>query len=203
MPRVSNRREIIIDVATHRFLISGYDVVTVDEICDLTQSTKGSFYHFFANKESLAIDVINHVWHQTEAQLEEIFHANENTMVRLSAEIERVSSNYARFDGRRYFVGCPIGTLAVALRGRGPRLTRRLNFALTHMRQFYTEAFAEGIDNDEIILQDSAEEMADRFMIGLQGLTSLGKASSSAARIREMSRHLLAGLELSRQQVSR
>ena len=196
MPRVSNRREIIIDVATHRFLISGYDVVTVDEICELTSSTKGSFYHFFTNKESLAIDVINHVWNLAEAELEDIFANDTSPIDQLTHEIERISGNFMRHNGKRYYIGCPIGTLAIALRGRSPRLTRRLNFALTHMKQFYQESFEAGIERGEITLQGSASDMADRYHISGHGLSSLGKASPSPTKIRDLSRQLLAGLAI-------
>ena len=186
MPRRSNRRELIIEVATKRFLISGYDVVTVDELCALTTSTKGSFYHFFTNKESLAVDVVNEVWRQTQSQLEDIFSSPAPPSEKLGREISRVASNYQRFENRRYFVGCPVGTLATGLRGKSPRLTRRLNFALTHMHQFYQDAFAEGLESGDLIADVPASDLAARFQISLQGLTALGKAYSGNTRVKEM-----------------
>ena len=42
MPRQSNRRELIINAATNRFLIAGYDLVTVDELCKRNNTTKSS-----------------------------------------------------------------------------------------------------------------------------------------------------------------
>ncbi|MBT4161600.1 MAG: TetR/AcrR family transcriptional regulator [Gammaproteobacteria bacterium] len=196
MPRRSNRRELIIDVATQRFLISGYDVVTVDELCELTNSTKGSFYHFFTNKESLAVDVVNEVWRQTQLQLDEIFSTEASPVEQLANEISRVASHFQRFEGRRYFVGCQVGTLAVGLRGKSPKMTRRLNFALTHMRQFYHRAFAEGLESGELISKLPAADLADRFQISLQGLTALGKTySSSSIKIKGMANQLQRALK--------
>jgi TetR/AcrR family transcriptional regulator, transcriptional repressor for nem operon len=83
MPRILHRRQLIIDIAATRFLISGYDLVTVDELCFLSASTKGSFYHFFPNKEALAVDVTNHVWFQVQHNLEAIFSANHPPQIKL------------------------------------------------------------------------------------------------------------------------
>lgn len=190
MPRKSNRRELIISIATTRFLISGYDVVTVDELCELSSSTKGSFYHFFPNKEALAVDVVNHIWHQTQDALHEIFGEESSTEAKLKAEIERIATGYLRFDGKRYFIGCPVGTLAVSLRGKSLKLTRRLNFALTHMRQFYLEEYERGLNEGEISSNASAADLADRFQISLQGLSSLGKAYGGQSKIRELAAQL-------------
>lgn len=186
MPRKSNRRELIINTAKSRFLVSGYDVVTVDALCELTTSTKGSFYHFFENKEALAVDVVNHVWHVTETALEDNFSSDTGPRKQLSAEIERIASSYLRSEGKRYFIGCPVGTLAVSLRGKSLKLTRRLNFALTHMRQFYLNTFEQGLSSGEIQSTLSAADLADQFQIGLQGLSTLGKAQPGSRKVREM-----------------
>ncbi len=186
MPRKSNRRELIINIATTRFLISGYDVVTVDEICELSSSTKGSFYHFFSTKESLAVDVVNHIWHQTQNDMSANFSQDQSTQIKLTNEIERIATGYLRFDGKRYFIGCPIGTLAVSLRGKSLKIRRRLNFALTHMRQFYQDAYETGLSGGEIQSTESAATLADRLQISLQGLSVLGKAYTSPGRIRKM-----------------
>lgn len=194
MPRKSNRRELIINIAMTRFLISGYDVVTVDELCELSSSTKGSFYHFFPNKEALAVDVVNHVWHLCQTDMEAIFSSSEPVPEKLRKEIERVANGYLRFDGKRYFIGCPIGTLAVSLRGKSQKLTRRLNFALNHMRQFYLDAFEAGLSKGEIRSSVDAAVLADRFQINLHGLSTLGKAQSSNSKVKEMADLLIAGL---------
>ena len=182
-------------MATSRFLISGYDNVTVDELCGLTNSTKGSFYHFFANKEALAIEVVNSVWHQIEGDLEQNFFSKDTARTMLGREIDRIATNFVRFEGRRYFIGCAIGTLGVSLRYKSLKLTRRLNFAMTHMRQFYLEAFERGLSRGEVSRSKSAAELADRFQLGVQGLSTLGKAHSNANKIKDLSQVLQATLE--------
>ena len=187
MPRQSNRRELLINIATMRFLISGYDIVTVDELCELSSSTKGSFYHFFANKESLAVDVVNHVWYETQALLVENFSSDESPKVKLAAEVDRIATSYLRYDGKRYFIGCPIGALALSLRGKSLKLTRRLNFALNHIHQYYQDAYAQGLADGSIKKSANASQLADLLLINLQGLSTLGKAFSNPGKIRDLS----------------
>ena len=194
MPRKSNRRELIISIATTRFLISSYDIVTVDELCELSSSTKGSFYHFFANKESLAVDVVNHIWHETQVGMDEIFGAALPAREQLQAEIDRIVASYLRFDGKRHFIGCPIGTLAVSLRGKSLKLTRRLTFALTHMHQYYQSAFERGQADGDVTLAGDPADLADIFQLNLQGLSTLGKAHGNATRVRELADLLKAGI---------
>lgn len=192
MPRKSNRRELLIGIATTRFLVSGYDVVTVDELCELSSSTKGSFYHFFTNKEALAVDVVNEVWHQTQIEMEAIFHTEQSARSQLASEIDRVASSYIRDEGKRHFVGCPVGTLAVSLRGKNMKLTRRLNFAMNHMRQFYLDAYEAGVHRGEF--EGSANLLADRFQVMVQGLSTMGKARSGNTLVRDLAENLKASL---------
>ncbi|MFQ9447560.1 MAG: TetR/AcrR family transcriptional regulator [Christensenellales bacterium] len=60
MPKLSQRqiqgqnsRDKLLDVATRLFHENGYQAVTVNDICEAAQLTKGAFYHHFDSKETL------------------------------------------------------------------------------------------------------------------------------------------------------
>src|SRR5205809_5757190 len=48
----------LLRAATALMLANGYCATTVDDVCDLAGRSKGSFFHYFANKESLAAAVL-------------------------------------------------------------------------------------------------------------------------------------------------
>ena len=48
-----NTKSKIVSAAWKLFYEHGYDDTTVDEIIDLSQTSKGSFYHYFQSKDSL------------------------------------------------------------------------------------------------------------------------------------------------------
>lgn len=60
MPKLSKRqiqgqnsRDKLLDAATRLFHENGYQAVTVNDICEAAQLTKGAFYHHFDSKEAL------------------------------------------------------------------------------------------------------------------------------------------------------
>ncbi len=48
-----NTRSRIVSAAWDLFYENGYDATTVDEIVERSQTSKGSFYHYFAGKDAL------------------------------------------------------------------------------------------------------------------------------------------------------
>lgn len=48
-----NSRDKLLDAATRLFHENGYQAVTVNDICEAAQLTKGAFYHHFDSKEEL------------------------------------------------------------------------------------------------------------------------------------------------------
>lgn len=64
MPRPSNR-ERIMDVAQDAILAKGFDATSVDEIVAAAEITRGGFFYHFADKNALALALIErHVEHE-------------------------------------------------------------------------------------------------------------------------------------------
>ena len=62
MGRTSNARERLIESASELWHSRSYADVGVNEICEHAGVRKGSFYHFFASKQDLALAVIDSFW---------------------------------------------------------------------------------------------------------------------------------------------
>jgi TetR/AcrR family transcriptional repressor of nem operon len=62
MGRTSDAREKILTAARSLIEARGYSALGVAEICKAAGVPKGSFYHFFASKEALALAVIDEHW---------------------------------------------------------------------------------------------------------------------------------------------
>ena len=58
MGRTSDARERLIESARELIYARGYNSVGVEEICQHAGVNKGSFYHFYASKRDLVLDVI-------------------------------------------------------------------------------------------------------------------------------------------------
>ncbi len=57
--RAEETRKKIIHSAMICFSRSGYDAASVADICDLAGVTKGAFYHHFASKQALFLELLN------------------------------------------------------------------------------------------------------------------------------------------------
>lgn len=52
-----NMKTSLLDAAQELMLEKGYVATSVDEICKKASTTKGSFFHYFSNKEALGIEL--------------------------------------------------------------------------------------------------------------------------------------------------
>ncbi|MEN8240040.1 MAG: TetR/AcrR family transcriptional regulator, partial [Actinomycetota bacterium] len=52
--RAEPRRQAILQAALESFADTGYDATSIEEICRLSGSSVGSFYHHFGSKEGIA-----------------------------------------------------------------------------------------------------------------------------------------------------
>lgn len=59
---MSNSREHILSVAFHLFLQKSFKEVTLREIVEKTELSKGAFYHYFTSKEQLFLELVNNVF---------------------------------------------------------------------------------------------------------------------------------------------
>ena len=61
MRKTSDTKSRIVSSAWKLFYEQGYDNTTIDDIVEASNSSKGSFYHYFKSKDELAIQVTDHV----------------------------------------------------------------------------------------------------------------------------------------------
>lgn len=73
MGRTSDAKERLIEAAISLFWRHGYASVSVDQLCDAAGVKKGSFYHYFAGKEDLALAALQTHWARRRPVLDAMF----------------------------------------------------------------------------------------------------------------------------------
>jgi len=122
---MTTTRDRIVDNAALLIWKQGYTRTTVDEIIAAAGICKGSFYHYFASKDSLGLAVID-AW--AEAFGAEI-------QARLSAEREAVGNIEAILDTTvetqraNGHMGCPLGRMALEMADLSDQFRRRIDGA--------------------------------------------------------------------------
>ena len=88
--RADETRTRIMQVAESCFAKQGYDATGLTEICEGAGVSKGAFYHHFASKQALFLELLN-VWLQRlDAQLETVRAGSEDVSVALLSMAQMV-----------------------------------------------------------------------------------------------------------------
>jgi TetR/AcrR family transcriptional repressor of nem operon len=83
----NDTRERLLKTASDLIWSNSYHATGVDRICAESGVKKGSFYHFFASKEELAIAVLEEGWQEWRPQLDAIFSPSIAPLERLRSYI--------------------------------------------------------------------------------------------------------------------
>ncbi len=108
-PKTPDRKQRLIEAAVWLMLKGGYSATTVDQVCAEAGVTKGSFFHYFSNKEEIAKAAMDAWYGGWEAFIEE-------------AKLDEIPDPYTRL-GKLFDImikayigspetGCLVGTIA-------------------------------------------------------------------------------------------
>jgi TetR/AcrR family transcriptional repressor of nem operon len=128
---------------------NSYGSTSVDAICVKAGVRKGSFYHFFESKSTLAVEALEADWQAKRARLDEMFSPQ-------AAPLERIG-NYLRYLTDRQdsahkacgcVLGCPLLSLGCEVSTQDPLIQQKVQDILgRQLRYFETavrDAHAEG-----------------------------------------------------------
>ncbi len=149
---------------------NSYSGVSVDDICRRANVNKGSFYHFFPSKNSLAVAALDDHWQQIEPEIKKIL----ATQVKPKEKIKLLTQfiydqQKEKFDAIGHVCGCPYASLGseMSMQDETLRLAveRKLENATQFLEQILREAVSQGVIEDSQI-KEKAREM-DVFIIGI------------------------------------
>ncbi len=162
-----------------------YADVGVSEICDHAGVQKGSFYHFFASKQDLALAVIDQAWHQTGVgEIAPILTGTLPPLERLTRFLEgglQRQLELKEATGRT--VGCSFGNLVVELATVDAVVRERLSGLLDEWAGLIQRALDDAVaagDLPEIDTWQAARAIL-AYVEGL-GVTIKAKDDPNAAR---------------------
>lgn len=144
MPRISNARENILLAARELFWNNSYEAVGVEAICQQAGVKKGSFYHFFESKETVALTLLDQL-HQAsiEVMLTPAFAAD----IPARARFDRFLAILDHFDAQTQlrcdearFPGCPMGNMILELSTQSESLRLKLEMILATYIDHFTSA---------------------------------------------------------------
>jgi TetR/AcrR family transcriptional repressor of nem operon len=145
----SPTRDRLIATALDLIWRSSYHATGVDQICRASGVKKGSFYHFFASKEDLAVAAIDTKWAEHKPEMDAVFSPTVEPLERLRrflrlavAEQERTLAECGVVCGCPLFsLGAEISTQQSSLRAKVDEL---LKIKLRYLESAIRDASAVG-----------------------------------------------------------
>ena len=171
---MSNKKETILDRAQTLMLEKGFTATSLDEICEKAGVTKGSFFHYFKNKEQLGMELLDRYAQQTgEAVLACVEGCGPDPLDRVLGYID--AAEKMCLDPMQ--CGCLIGTMTQELHASHPNITTCCGEKLQVLRESLYRDFIAAQELYEIPENVDLGGLADLFISTIQGGFILAKAS--------------------------
>jgi len=184
----------LLNAALARFRERGYTDTTVDDLCRAAGVTKGTFFHYFASKEALALAAIQH-WNEATGALfagapyHHVADARERLLAYLDFRAQLVHGELPEFT-------CLLGTLAQETFATHPALGLACGEGIeSHARtlaptiEAARDKYAPGADW-------TAESLALYTQVVLQGSFVLAKAKNEPQIVLDAIAHLRRHIEM-------
>lgn len=85
-----DRRRLIVEAASQSFALFGYKATTMDQVAKLANVGKGTIYTFFANKEELFDEIMNHLIQEMKHVAEEEYDAQRDFFDNLNRILHKI-----------------------------------------------------------------------------------------------------------------
>lgn len=144
MARGNETRERLLEAATELIWESSYGSTSVEAICQRAGVNKGSFYHFFDSKVTLAVAALDAEWQQDQARFDGFFSPMVPPLERFRLVCEWALEHQERLAGEKGFVvGCPLFNLGSELCTQSEAIRHKVREILFGHRAYIESALRD------------------------------------------------------------
>lgn len=187
----SETREALLSAGVAALTEKGFSATGIDEILQRVDVPKGSFYHYFKNKEAFGAELIERYAQYFSSKLDRILLNKERTpLERMDDFVEDAIIGMQRFNFNR---GCLVGNLGQEM-GALPPAYRSLLVEVFHDWQMRTAACLKEASKIGQIKHDiDCDAAAEYFWIGWEGAVLRAKLEQSEKPLRQFAKGFFAG----------
>lgn len=186
MGRVSDAKEKLMDAVLELIWTGSYGSTTIDQICERAGVKKGSFYHFFDSKSTLAAEALEVSWQNKRVELDRIFSVTVPPLERLQKYCDfifKVQNEIKAKYGR--VLGCPQFSLGCEVCTQEDALQKKIQSILDYKRRYIESAVRDAAAAGEIVEPDPAAK-ARMIVAYYEGLLTQARIQNNVNILREM-----------------
>jgi TetR/AcrR family transcriptional repressor of nem operon len=193
MGRTSDARDKILTAAQTLIERRGYTALGVAEICTAAGVPKGSFYHFFESKQTLALTVIDEHWIEQRRQWIELLGGDRPPLHRLRDLFEATETvqRLGQQDNGTV-VGCLFGNLALELSNQAEDVQHRLQEIFDAQIDLIEQVVTEARERGDTAATVDPRAAARSIVAQLEGQVLFAKLLNDPGQIEAMWRNCLA-----------
>jgi TetR/AcrR family transcriptional repressor of nem operon len=170
----SPTRQKLLDAAQELMLAKGYTATSVDEICEAAQLTKGSFFHYFEDKEHLGRAVAEHFANSMREVFQSApFHRKEDPLDRVFGRVDFLIEMSRSPQGPK---GCLLGTFVQELSATHPTIRSVCATCFEETARNFQQDLAEAKAKYAPRARWSTQSLAEHLTAVAQGAIILAKA---------------------------
>jgi TetR/AcrR family transcriptional regulator, transcriptional repressor for nem operon len=172
MPRTSDAKARLMDAARRLIWENSYGSTSVDAICLKADVRKGSFYHFFDSKSTLASEALEADWQDKRAKLDEMFSPLVPGLDRIRNYLDHLIAKQAAVHAECGCVlGCPILSLGCEISTQDPVIRTKIQEILGRQLRYFETAIRDA-DADGSISAPDPKVKARSIYALIQGALS-------------------------------
>lgn len=162
----------IMETALELIWHSSYDSVGVGEICKQAKINKGSFYHFFPSKESLAVAALEEHWQRIQPKLDQIFSPQKDPIQRLMDYCDHsIRMQKEKQEQFGFVCGCPYTTLGAEQCSQSEIIREASAKHLDRIKKYFVSAVKDAAQEGIIQVSNVPKKAQELFTFNLGAFT--------------------------------
>jgi len=182
----NDKKLLLINIGTAIFTQKGFSITSLDEIVEIAEIPKGSFYYYFKSKDEFAIEVIKNYGIYFSKKLQRILSNDKKSpLERLKEFTKEAEAGVKRYEFKR---GCLIGNLGQEMATLEERFRIELLNVIADWRDQVRQCIDLAKERQEIKTTVDASELANFFWCAWEGAVLCSKLELSTQPLNIVSR---------------
>ncbi len=188
----SGTKQKLIDTARELIWKSSYGSVSVDDICKAADVKKGSFYHFFPSKVSLAIAAMEETARNAKPLYDGIFSPGTDPLTRFERFADFVYETQAEAAEKYGHVcGCPCASLGCEMAGQEDTIREKFDDISGFQERYFENALRDMLAEGSLPAGTDVKVKAQEIYAYVLGQLTLARIQNDLGTLK---RDLKAGL---------